>query len=65
MTMQPEIYHQISQSFYPSEPFKKNHITMRHPVGLAAAAAVALVLKVVSSYLALLTKGTQLASTVP
>jgi hypothetical protein len=31
---------------------------------LCAAAAVALVLKVVSSYLALLTKGTQLASRV-
>ena len=30
--MQPEIYHQNSQSFYPSEPFKKKHITMRHPV---------------------------------
>ena len=33
MTMQPEIYHQNSQSFYPSEPSKNNHITMRHPVG--------------------------------
>ena len=32
VTMQPEIYHQNSQSFYPSEPFKKNHVTMRHPV---------------------------------
>ena len=32
VTMQPEIGHQNSQHFYPSEPFKKNHITMRHPV---------------------------------
>ena len=32
MTMQSEIYHQNSQYFYPSEPFKKIHITMRHPV---------------------------------
>ena len=30
--MQPEICHQNSQHFYPSEPFQKNHITMRHPV---------------------------------
>ena len=32
VTMQPEIYHQNSQSLYPSEPFKEIHITMRHPV---------------------------------
>ena len=32
VTMQPEIRHQNSQHFYPSEPFQKNHITMRHPV---------------------------------
>ena len=33
MTMQLEIYHENYQYFYPSEPFEKNHITMRHPVG--------------------------------
>ena len=32
VTMQPEIYHENYQYFYPSEPFEKNHITMRHPV---------------------------------
>ena len=32
VTMQPEIYHQNSQSFYPPEPFTLDHITMRHPV---------------------------------
>jgi hypothetical protein len=32
VTMQREIYHQNYQSFYPSELFQKNHITMRHPV---------------------------------
>ena len=32
VTVQPVIYHQNSQYFYPSEPFQKNHITMRHPV---------------------------------
>ena len=32
VTMQPEIYCQNSQSLYPTEPFKKIHITMRHPV---------------------------------
>ena len=31
--MQPEIYHQNYQSFYPSEPFTLDHINMRHPVG--------------------------------
>ena len=31
--MQPEIYHQNSQSFYTSEPFTLDHIIMRHPVG--------------------------------
>ena len=32
VTMQSEINHQNSQYFYPSELFKKIHITMRHPV---------------------------------
>ena len=32
VTMQPEIYYQNSQSFYPSELFTLDHITMRHPV---------------------------------
>ena len=32
MIMQLEIYHQNSQCFRPSGPFKKIHITMRHPV---------------------------------
>ena len=32
VTMQPEIYHQNSQSFYPSEPFTLDLIIMRHPV---------------------------------
>ena len=32
MTMQLDIYHENYQYFYPSEPFEKNHITMRHPV---------------------------------
>ena len=32
VTMQLEIYHENYQYFYPSEPFEKNHITMRHPV---------------------------------
>ena len=30
--IQAVIYHRNSQCFYPSEPFQKNHITMRHPV---------------------------------
>ena len=32
VNMQPEVYHQNSQSFYPSEPFTLDHIIMRHPV---------------------------------
>ena len=34
VTMQPEICHQNSQSFYPSEPFTLDHINMRHPVAV-------------------------------
>ena len=32
LTMQPEIYYQNSQSFYPSELFTVDHYFMRHPV---------------------------------
>ena len=32
VTMQPEIYHQNYQSFYPLEPFTLDHSAMRHPV---------------------------------
>ena len=32
VTMQPEIYYQNSQSFYPSELFTLDHFFMRHPV---------------------------------
>ena len=32
VNMQPEICYQNSQSFYPSESFTLDHISMRHPV---------------------------------
>ena len=40
--MQPEIYHQNSQYFYPSERFRKKHITMRHPVEVMVSISLAL-----------------------
>ena len=59
VTVQPVIYHENSQYFYPSEPFEKNHITMRHPVtGRASVACCSMPpeLNYVVSQLSLLTE---------